>query len=74
MNGAAELTLDSPTKIPRRKYVEKFKYVGTIEKSVAEFQIWLHDILPYGKMKIKIYERQDHMFFGYTDIPGSSTV
>lgn len=44
------------------------KYVGAIEKCVAEFQIWLHDILPYGKMKIKIYERQDHIFFGYTDV------
>lgn len=46
----------------------KIENVGAIERCVAEFQIWAHNILPYGKMKIKIYESQEGKFFGYTDI------
>lgn len=44
------------------------KNVDAIEKCVAEFQIWMQEILPYGKMKIKIYENQKGVFYGYTDI------
>ncbi len=44
------------------------KYVEKIEKCVAEYQIWSADILPYAKMKIKIYENQNHYFSGYTDV------
>lgn len=46
----------------------KIDKIGAIEKCVAEFQVWANDILPYGKMKVKIYEQQDGLFLGYTDI------
>ena len=46
----------------------KINKVEKIEKCVAEYQIWMHTILPYGKMKIKIYENQDKTFIGLTDI------
>ena len=41
--------------------------VVKIEKSVAEFVIWM-PILPYAKMKIKIYEDQSGGFTGSTDL------
>lgn len=49
---------------------KKVKIVGIekIEKCVAEFQISMHTILPYGKMKIKIYEDQEGSITGRTDI------
>lgn len=46
----------------------KIGKIGAIEKCVAEFQVWANDILPYGKMKIKIYEHQNGVFLGYTDV------
>jgi hypothetical protein len=46
----------------------KIENIGAIERCVAEFQVWSNNILPYGKMKIKIYERQNGTFLGYTDI------
>lgn len=46
----------------------KMDRIGSIEKCVAEFQVWAQEILPYGKMKIKIYENQKGVFSGYTDI------
>lgn len=42
--------------------------IECIEKCVAEFQIWSNRVLPYGKMKVKIYENQDGNYSGYTDI------
>ena len=46
----------------------KFDKVEKIEKCVAEFTIWMHTKLPYGKMKVKIYEDQDKTFTGVTDV------
>lgn len=46
----------------------KIDRIGAIEKCVAEFQIWANNVLPYGKMKIKIFEQQDGSFLGYTDV------
>lgn len=42
--------------------------IEKIEKCVAEYQIWMHTVLPYGKLKIKIYEEQDKPYTGITDI------
>ena len=44
------------------------KGVGHIEKLVGEFQIWIPAILPYGKMKVRVYENRDGVFWGYTDV------
>ena len=33
----------------------KIDGVGAVEKCVAEFQVWMQPILPYGKMKVKIF-------------------
>ncbi|OCG15510.1 hypothetical protein A9G28_00750 [Gilliamella sp. Fer1-1] len=41
--------------------------VVKIEKSVAEFVIWM-PILPYAKMKIKIYESSSRRYTGMTDL------
>lgn len=46
----------------------KVDKVEKIEKCVAEYQIWMHTILPYGKMKIKIYENQKRTYTGITDV------
>lgn len=46
----------------------KIDKIGAIEKCVAEFQVWANNVLPYGKMKIKIYEQQDGSFIGYSDV------
>lgn len=42
--------------------------VEKIERCVGEFNIWMHNILPYGKMKIKVYEDIDSTFTGCTDV------
>lgn len=42
--------------------------VVKIEKLVEEFHIWMHKILPYAKMKVKIYERQDDLFVARIDV------
>lgn len=42
--------------------------VGNIEKMVGEFLIWMPELLPYAKMKIKIYENRDGKYTGYTDV------
>lgn len=39
-----------------------------IEKCVGKYQISMHTVLPYGKMKIKIYEDQESLFSGRTDV------
>ncbi len=46
----------------------KLENVGKIEKTVAEFIIWMIDILPYAKMKVKIYENQSGEYTGITDL------
>jgi len=38
-----------------------------IEKLVAEFIVWM-PVLPYAKMKVKIYENQSGRFSGTTDL------
>ncbi|MEX6035600.1 hypothetical protein [Providencia hangzhouensis] len=42
--------------------------VSCIEKTVAEFTVTMIPILPYAKMKIKIYEDQSGFFTGMTDL------
>ena len=42
--------------------------VSKIRKCVGEFEVWMHQILPYGKMKIKIHEEQNKTYTGKTDI------
>lgn len=42
--------------------------VGRIEKTVAEFTVTMIPILPYAKMKVKIYESQSGNFTGMTDL------
>ena len=42
--------------------------VSDIARSVEEFFVWLQDILPYGKMKIKIIDRGMGFYEGYTDV------
>jgi len=42
--------------------------VQKIDKVSAEFVIWMHSMLPYGKMKIRIYEDQEGIFSGITDL------
>ena len=44
------------------------KNVSKIERCVGEYNIWMVGILPYGKMKVKIYEDNSGTFSGYTDI------
>lgn len=46
----------------------KFDKVSRIEKTVAEFTIWMIGILPYAKMKIKISESHYGSYTGITDI------
>ena len=46
----------------------KLENVGAIEKTVAEFTIWMSSVLPYAKMKIKIYESRDGTYKGRTDL------
>ena len=44
------------------------KNVSCIEKTVAEFTVTMIPILPYAKMKVKVYERQSGNFIGITDL------
>ena len=46
----------------------KFSKVEKIEKCIAEYQVWMITLLPYGKVKIRIYEGQDRTYTGITDI------
>lgn len=49
---------------------QDLKIIGVekIEKCIAEFVIWMHGILPYGKMKVKIYEDGNGIMTGITDV------
>lgn len=44
------------------------KNVDGIKKCVGEFEVSMTRILPYAKMKIKIYESSKGVLTGYTDI------
>ena len=46
----------------------KIENVSKIEKTVAEFTIWMVGVLPYAKMKIKIFESQSGWLTGRTDL------
>ena len=45
----------------------KLKNVSGIDKLVSEFQVWMVGVLPYAKMKVRIYQEQNKNFVGYTD-------
>ena len=42
----------------------KLERVGKIEKTAAEFTVWMSTVLPYAKMKVKIYESQSGQYTG----------
>lgn len=42
--------------------------VSDMAKSEGEFFVWLQDILPYGKMRVKIIDRGLGFYEGYTDV------
>ncbi|AVQ47674.1 TPA: hypothetical protein LA742_003251 [Clostridium botulinum] len=42
--------------------------VGSIEKCVGEFNIAETLKTPYGKFKVKVYERQNGGYIGYTNL------
>lgn len=46
----------------------KIEGIGSIEKCVGEFNIIETLKTPYGKFKIKIYERQNGRYVGYTNL------
>ena len=46
----------------------KIDRVDKIEKCVGEYQIRIHTVLPYEKVKIKIYESQDRTYTGVADV------
>jgi len=43
-------------------------FVGNIEKLSAEFQVWMVNVLPYAKMKVRVYENQYGKYVGYSDV------
>lgn len=46
----------------------KISGIARIEKCVGEFQVWELEKTPYGKFKVKIFERIDGSFAGFTNI------
>ncbi len=46
----------------------KIEDIASIKKCVAEFDIGELKKTPWAKFKIKIYERQDSSFYGYTNL------
>ena len=42
--------------------------IASIEKCVSEFDIMELIKTPYGKFKVKIYEKQNGEFCGYTNL------
>lgn len=46
----------------------KIENVSKIEKNAAEFTIWMIGVLPYAKMKIKIFEDHLGAYTGRTDL------
>ena len=49
-------------------YDIKHPGIAKIEKVVAEYNIWELNIIPCAKFRIKIYESQNHMYIGCTNI------
>ena len=43
-------------------------YVQAIEKRVGEFEICMNSLFPYGKCRVKIFEKQNGEYYGYSDI------
>lgn len=46
----------------------KIDGIARIEKCVGEFQVWELHKTPYGKFKVKVFERIDGSFAGFTNI------
>mgnify|MGYP001076704952 CR=1 FL=1 len=46
----------------------KIQGIGSIQKCVGEFNIAETIKTPYGKFKIKIYEKQNGKYVGYTNL------
>ncbi|EDM1357270.1 hypothetical protein CN032_09055 [Salmonella enterica subsp. enterica serovar Newport] len=46
----------------------KIENVSKIEKTVAEFTVWMIGVLPYAKMKVKIFESNSGCYTGKTDL------
>lgn len=46
----------------------KLKYDGKISRLADEFEITMPDVLPYNKMKVRIYEEANGRFTGRTDV------
>ncbi|WP_447887326.1 hypothetical protein [Serratia fonticola] len=46
----------------------KIENVSKIEKTVAEFTVWMIGVLPYAKMKIKVFESDSGCYTGKTDL------
>ena len=42
--------------------------IASVDKLVAEFQVWELNKTPYGKFKVRVYEKKDGNFVGYTNI------
>lgn len=42
--------------------------IGKVEKCVEEFEICMNSLFPYGKCKVKIFEKQNGEYYGYSDI------
>ena len=49
-------------------YDIKHEGIAGIDKMVGEYNIWELNIIPYAKFKIKIFERSNHTYTGYTNI------
>jgi len=46
----------------------KITNVSGIDKLNSEFEVWMVALLPYAKMKIRVYEQQNGYFFGITSV------
>jgi len=46
----------------------KINGIARIERCVGEFQVWELQKIPFGKFKVKIFERADKSFAGFTNI------
>jgi hypothetical protein len=46
----------------------KIEGIGIIEKCVGEFNVFETLKTPYGKFKVKVYERQNGRYVGYTNL------
>ena len=46
----------------------KLKYDGCIRKLAGEFEVSMPAVLPYAKMKVRVYEEDNGRFTGRTDV------